>query len=548
LSEQPPLPSPSRNTTHWDYVMREMQWLAYDIGQERRWKRSAARATAALCAKHQQQRSTTKTTTTTSTKKKKQSNNNNPTASSSSSSSSLSSSTTTGCCSSSYFYYAATATTATSTTAFYSSLEHASESRLSSYREALLSYEKSLETHRMLSSLHGRQAKKHQEHLKVLQVKQELERQKRLYALSRQDHDDEYADDLALNKKKRKQQVMMYDADGNLVPVGKKKKSKKGSKMLLDGPILLGEDGLPLKKKKGSGKKKHLKHMQQMGMMGMMGHHPGSLLHDPTNLGMMGHLHHHPGSSSSLLIQQKKSSKGKGSRKDASKKGSRSKLQGFRKDSRTSPPFGEQKMEIAQMLSMPYKQKSASSLGTSKSKADAKVKQDLAALLKVQSKDSRKKSHGSSKKKSKATLAALAAQNDGSSLGFDNPPWSVAEDQVLMAVVYEFGSNWGLVADVLSCTYQLRDCFRRPHACRQRFKWICSTNMKSTASKSSQKQQQQQQAPVVKAEDAPQEKEKEKAKAEGEKDKKDAGAATEVVAAPKAPSTTTTTTTTTTTR
>lgn len=34
---------PPRNKTHWDYLLEEMQWMAIDFEQERKWKRSAAR-------------------------------------------------------------------------------------------------------------------------------------------------------------------------------------------------------------------------------------------------------------------------------------------------------------------------------------------------------------------------------------------------------------------------------------------------------------------------------------------------------------------------
>ena len=39
----PKVQEPPRNKTHWDYLLEEMQWLAADFAQERRWKKNAAR-------------------------------------------------------------------------------------------------------------------------------------------------------------------------------------------------------------------------------------------------------------------------------------------------------------------------------------------------------------------------------------------------------------------------------------------------------------------------------------------------------------------------
>ena len=51
LSSLPKLQEvPLRNHTHWDYVMKEMEWMAYDFAQERRFKLQTARAVAAECA------------------------------------------------------------------------------------------------------------------------------------------------------------------------------------------------------------------------------------------------------------------------------------------------------------------------------------------------------------------------------------------------------------------------------------------------------------------------------------------------------------------
>lgn len=42
-SRLPKVMEPVRRKTHWDYLLEEMQWLATDFANERRWKRGAAR-------------------------------------------------------------------------------------------------------------------------------------------------------------------------------------------------------------------------------------------------------------------------------------------------------------------------------------------------------------------------------------------------------------------------------------------------------------------------------------------------------------------------
>ena len=39
----PKVQEPGRNKSHWDYVLEEMQWLATDFAQERRWKKGVAK-------------------------------------------------------------------------------------------------------------------------------------------------------------------------------------------------------------------------------------------------------------------------------------------------------------------------------------------------------------------------------------------------------------------------------------------------------------------------------------------------------------------------
>ncbi|XP_041456348.1 helicase domino-like isoform X3 [Lytechinus variegatus] len=51
----PRVQEPPRHKSHWDYLLEEMQWLATDFAQERRWKKNAARKLARAVAKHHQE-------------------------------------------------------------------------------------------------------------------------------------------------------------------------------------------------------------------------------------------------------------------------------------------------------------------------------------------------------------------------------------------------------------------------------------------------------------------------------------------------------------
>ena len=42
-SRLPKVQEPQRRKTHWDYLLEEMQWLATDFANERRWKMNAAK-------------------------------------------------------------------------------------------------------------------------------------------------------------------------------------------------------------------------------------------------------------------------------------------------------------------------------------------------------------------------------------------------------------------------------------------------------------------------------------------------------------------------
>ncbi|OWF46679.1 helicase domino-like isoform X2 [Mizuhopecten yessoensis] len=48
----PKVQEPPRNKSHWDYLLEEMQWLAADFQQERKWKKAAARKVAKMVSKY----------------------------------------------------------------------------------------------------------------------------------------------------------------------------------------------------------------------------------------------------------------------------------------------------------------------------------------------------------------------------------------------------------------------------------------------------------------------------------------------------------------
>ena len=60
----------------------------------------------------------------------------------------------------------------------------------------------------------------------------------------------------------------------------------------------------------------------------------------------------------------------------------------------------------------------------------------------------------------------------GSGMAASGPsmPWTDAEDRLLCAIVHEFGSNWFLVADVLSASCAMQGIYRSPTTCRYRFR------------------------------------------------------------------------------
>uniref|UniRef100_A0A672JLC9 E1A binding protein p400 n=1 Tax=Salarias fasciatus TaxID=181472 RepID=A0A672JLC9_SALFA len=54
-SKLPKLVEASRPKSHWDYLLEEMQWMAADFAQERRWKAAAAKKLVRTCARYHQE-------------------------------------------------------------------------------------------------------------------------------------------------------------------------------------------------------------------------------------------------------------------------------------------------------------------------------------------------------------------------------------------------------------------------------------------------------------------------------------------------------------
>jgi E1A-binding protein p400 len=52
----PKLAEPARNKAHWDFLLEEMQWLAADFANERKWKKAAAKRCARMVQKHFQEK------------------------------------------------------------------------------------------------------------------------------------------------------------------------------------------------------------------------------------------------------------------------------------------------------------------------------------------------------------------------------------------------------------------------------------------------------------------------------------------------------------
>ncbi|XP_057264424.1 helicase SRCAP, partial [Pezoporus wallicus] len=55
LRRLPKVPEPPRPKVHWDYLCEEMQWLAADFAQERRWKRGVARKVVRMVMRHHEE-------------------------------------------------------------------------------------------------------------------------------------------------------------------------------------------------------------------------------------------------------------------------------------------------------------------------------------------------------------------------------------------------------------------------------------------------------------------------------------------------------------
>ncbi|KAJ7569427.1 hypothetical protein O6H91_01G077500 [Diphasiastrum complanatum] len=68
-------------------------------------------------------------------------------------------------------------------------------------------------------------------------------------------------------------------------------------------------------------------------------------------------------------------------------------------------------------------------------------------------------------KASKAPLLQASTTQAGAGI-----PWSMIEDQAIIALVHDLGPNWELVSDVLSMSSQLKGVFRKPKDCKERHK------------------------------------------------------------------------------
>lgn len=55
----PKLAEPQRHKVHWDFLLEEMQWLATDFANERKWKKAAAKRCARMVQKHFQEKEMT---------------------------------------------------------------------------------------------------------------------------------------------------------------------------------------------------------------------------------------------------------------------------------------------------------------------------------------------------------------------------------------------------------------------------------------------------------------------------------------------------------
>jgi hypothetical protein len=444
----PPLPSPPRNRTHWDYVMEEMQWLAYDVGQERRWKLTCCRSVVNAAASEIHKRREKAHQKAAAKKKKKQQHlaqdQEDPHSP----------------LDHAFLWYDSRPFT-TEIQVFFNQIQQNHGILLQNYRTNQISYEKKLEEFRIQTAKAAAVAASLKKKQKMQSIRQELDKTRRALAAAAMAASNKYnnssdndplGNSLLFEKsKKGKRKGSKKNANSLLDPLNdpdsmllddykpsKKMKLSSGELQPLDGLSTPGDLSLGKKKKKKGKKGKNSPGMDEF---------PGITSH-----------------------KTKKGKKGMGS-KPSKSSFLQKKLHGL------GLPFGDAKMEISQVLLMSGtaiagatgKTKTGKTKsGKTKSSSDKLI--SIHEVLKVQAKEGKGKKTGGSSKSSKKNSSA----NQGYD-ATDQPPWMIAEDQALLAIVHEFGSNWGVVADVLACTYALKDVYRRPHACRQRFKWICST-------------------------------------------------------------------------
>ena len=456
-SARPPAPTPPRNRAHWDYVMAEMAWLAHDVAQERRWRKKACAkfcheaAVAVLSKKKKvEAAAATKKATTRKTRKRKD----RSPSPSPSEQTTLDVDAHKGV----VLCYQTTSQTAVHTSTFFKSLQQQHEDHLKLLASERKAYELRLESHRKSVSAVLKMEAALESRARVNKAKAEVARAARAYEQAlRSVAEDADDDELLLDVGRKKK--------------GKRSKKKKGGFMDHDGLVPFDDEDLIAPR----GKK--LKTMDSG---------------DPLStflLGEGGDLFATPPS-----MQAAKSKKKKKQQHQQGKKGIQQKQKGGAKGQpglyigrSESSFFGEKKTDIAHLLqskAQAARGEAGSQPTTSKKKkkgSTVPANPLLAELLKIQSREGKKRPASSSKKGKKVD------KDQG------EVPWTVAEDQVLCAIVHEFGSNWAIVADVLGSTYTIRGIYRRPHSCRQRFKWICSSSSVVSSHPQAKQQQQQQQ-------------------------------------------------------
>ncbi|KAK9839390.1 hypothetical protein WJX84_002732, partial [Apatococcus fuscideae] len=74
------------------------------------------------------------------------------------------------------------------------------------------------------------------------------------------------------------------------------------------------------------------------------------------------------------------------------------------------------------------------------------------------------------KQKTKHANSMEALANQGGKAGKGHTPWTPTQDDLLCAIVLEFGPNWSLISDVISTSLSAQGLYRRADVCKARFK------------------------------------------------------------------------------